>query len=150
MREMDSIDARTPPRPHGGRGRLLLGQAALLLLLAGCGAPDRVPLQVVTQNFRFTPAALELRANQAVRFTLRDPDTVEHDFQVDGLTVMAGAMPADHVHEAGSVPVGFHVHAAAGASTTLTFTPTTRGTYTAYCTVPGHREAGMVATVTVR
>jgi len=105
---------------------------------------------VTAQNFRFMPATIELTANSAVRFALRNPDATEHDFQVDGLEVMAGAMPAGHMHEAGSVPTGFHVHAEAGATTTLTFTPMTKGTFQVYCTIPGHKEAGMVATLTVR
>ena len=29
------------------------------------------------------------------------------------------------------------------------FTPTTPGTYTFYCHIPGHREAGMVGTLIV-
>jgi uncharacterized cupredoxin-like copper-binding protein len=104
---------------------------------------------VGAKDYRFTPAAVELHERQAVRFSLRNTDTVEHDFQVDGLQVMAGAMPAGHQHAAGDVPPGFHVHAGPGDTTTLTFTPLAKGTYSAYCTVPGHREAGMVATLTV-
>ena len=50
---------------------------------------------------------------------------------------------------AGSMDM-LHVHGLPGQSHAISFTPTTPGTYTVYCTVPGHREAGMTATVVVR
>jgi len=42
-----------------------------------------------------------------------------------------------------------HAHTAAGETVTVTFTPTEPGTYEFYCTVPGHREAGMIGTLVV-
>jgi uncharacterized cupredoxin-like copper-binding protein len=38
---------------------------------------------------------------------------------------------------------------AAGKPALALFTPTTTGTYSFYCGVPGHREAGMVGTLIV-
>jgi len=42
-----------------------------------------------------------------------------------------------------------HVAAGTGGNGTLTFTPSKPGTYAFYCTVAGHKEAGMVGTLTV-
>lgn len=42
-----------------------------------------------------------------------------------------------------------HIAAAAGESVDLKFTATEAGSYTFYCTVPGHREAGMEGKLTV-
>lgn len=40
-------------------------------------------------------------------------------------------------------------HADPGETVTATFTIDQAGTYTAYCSVPGHRDAGMVASLEV-
>lgn len=49
-----------------------------------------------------------------------------------------------------SIAVGLHiVHADAGQTTSAAFTMAQPGNYEVYCSVPGHREAGMTATLTV-
>ena len=42
-----------------------------------------------------------------------------------------------------------HVAAAPGATGTVDFTPSEAGTYEFYCTIEGHKEAGMVGTLVV-
>ena len=42
-----------------------------------------------------------------------------------------------------------HVAAGTGGKATLTFTPSKPGTYEYYCSVAGHKEAGMVGILTV-
>ena len=41
-------------------------------------------------------------------------------------------------------------HAMPGMSASVMFTPTQIGEYEFYCTIPGHREAGMVGRLIVR
>ncbi len=43
-----------------------------------------------------------------------------------------------------------HVAAGPAAQGKLTFTPSKPGTYEFFCTVAGHKEAGMVGTLTVK
>jgi uncharacterized cupredoxin-like copper-binding protein len=43
-----------------------------------------------------------------------------------------------------------HVAAGPGAQAKLTFTPSRAGTYEFFCTVVGHKEAGMAGTLTVK
>ena len=129
-----------------------------LLPSAGCAGQPR-NVTVTAQSFRFAPDRIELPAGQPVKLTLRDTDSIEHDFQVDHFPVKMTASEMRHMHEemagmpgmdsAGGMDM-LHVHGLPGQSHAITFTPTTPGTYTAYCTVPGHREAGMMATLVVR
>src|SRR5437763_13494894 len=118
--------------------------AALSLLLgAGCAGQPRT-VTVTAQSFRFTPDTIELPAGQLVKLTLRDSDSIEHDFQVDHFPVKMTASEMRHMHEemagmpgmdgAGSMDM-LHVHGLPGQSHALTFTPTTPGPYTVYCTV---------------
>jgi uncharacterized cupredoxin-like copper-binding protein len=129
-----------------------------LLLSAGCVGQSR-PITVTAQGFRFAPDTIELPAGQPVKLTLRNPDSIEHDFQVDHLPMKLTASEMKHVHDemanmpgmnsAGSMDM-LHVHGLPGQSHAITFTPTKPGTYTVYCTVAGHREAGMTASLVVR
>jgi uncharacterized cupredoxin-like copper-binding protein len=121
------------------------------LLIAGCGSPQPRALAVTARDFRFSPATLELTVGQPVRLTIKNPDTVEHDFQADvfPLHVGAGAHTAGMSHgTANEAPL--HIHTPAGGDSFAVFTPTEKGTYAVYCTVPGHKEAGMTATIVVR
>ncbi len=60
---------------------------------------------------------------------LENQDTNAHSFDIDEFTV--------------------HTPLPAGATSLALFTPSTPGTYTFYCSIPGHREAGMVGTLVV-
>ncbi|HEU5315514.1 MAG TPA: multicopper oxidase domain-containing protein [Chloroflexota bacterium] len=143
----------------GVRTRAALATSALVvaaLLLAGCGGAAPTPVAVTAQAFRYQPSTLEWKAGQPVALTLRNPDAVEHDFIVDGLKFSVAGRAGAHVsHPAtGSAaptpdPDSLHVHATAFTETSLTFTPLTKGTYTVYCSLPGHKEAGMTARLVV-
>ncbi len=84
---------------------------------------------VVAANARFQPAELHARAGETVALRLDNHDPEEHYFDIDELNV--------------------HVAMPSGTSALAVFRPTTPGTYTFYCQVPGHREAGMVGTLIV-
>lgn len=72
--------------------------------------------------------------------------SVEHDFVVEGA---ARYGTAEAGHEADN-PDDLHVaHADEGETVTATFMIDMAGTYTVYCSVPGHRDAGMVASLEV-
>jgi uncharacterized cupredoxin-like copper-binding protein len=91
-----------------------------------------------TDQVRFEPDTLSVPAGQEVTLTLSAGAGLEHDFVVED---------AAGDEEGGG---DLHVtHADAGETTEATFQINEPGAYTAYCSIPGHREAGMVATLTV-
>jgi uncharacterized cupredoxin-like copper-binding protein len=141
------------------RGRPL-GVAILVAgLVAGCSsaadtaAPSTpsTPVDVLvveaTDSLRFEPAVATVLAGSEVRLELRSGRAVEHDF------VIAGAAGHGMVGDGGHGPHrgdhhmdgdGLHVaHATAGMTDVGTFRIDTAGTYEAYCSIPGHRAAGM-------
>ena len=78
--------------------------------------------------------------------------TLEHDFSIiefptSGPSSSEGGMDHD-MGEMAETP-DLHVAAAVGQSATLEFTPSKAGTYEFFCTVAGHKEAGMVGTLVV-
>ncbi len=76
----------------------------------------------------FTPNRLQLVAGEDVTIVLTSID-IEHDFYVSG--------------------VGHVVHAAAGKTAKGGLIIDEPGTYKFWCTVTGHKQGGMVGTITV-
>ncbi len=89
------------------------------------GAPETA---VTASAFKFEPAALTVQPGQPMNIALTSTDML-HDFTIDGQD--------------------FHLSADPDKTTTGALTIAQPGTYIVYCTVPGHREAGMEATLTV-
>lgn len=139
--------------------------AGLVTLLVACGGDDdgtaedstdltsaagTATLRLAMQDIGYETAALTTKRGEAVRIEMENHGQLTHDFTVDGIAVT-------EVHKRGSSEDGEHaahepdLHFAldSGASGDLDFTPTEAGTYEYYCTVPGHREAGMHGTLTV-
>jgi len=86
-------------------------------------------ITLTATEFAFDPEALELTAGTSPTVELVNAGTIEHDFTIDELDVM--------------------IHAAAGQTASGTVGPLEPGTYEYYCSIPGHREAGMVGELTV-
>ncbi len=119
------------------RAVVLLGLAGALL--AACSssqtsssAPAKPGEIVVTAtDLKFDPTTITVTAGQPVTIRLVNKGALEHDLSIEGLGQNAA------------------VKAAAGANATLQFTPDKKGTFDFVCTVPGHKEAGMVGKLVV-
>jgi plastocyanin len=85
-------------------------------------------IEVTASSFAYDPAEIEVAAGEEIAIELTAVD-LEHDFVVD--------------------EVGVHVVAEPGETATGGLRIDEPGTYTAYCSVTGHRAQGMEATVTV-
>jgi uncharacterized cupredoxin-like copper-binding protein len=103
-----------------------------------------VTVEVQAQGVRFKPNRIEIPAGKVVVVRLVNADAVEHDLQVDGLEVevLSGGVPG---HSANTLAV----HTAAHGSAEITVHALETGIYDIYCTVTGHKEAGMVGTLVV-
>lgn len=82
------------------------------------------------QDIVFAPKSLTIPANTAVTITITNKGLLQHDFNIDELGVKSKLLNG-------------------GESTTVTINAAP-GTYQYYCSVPGHKEAGMIGTLIVQ
>lgn len=134
--------------------RVALALAAFLAL-AGCAgkagvetaSADTQQVEVTAAGMAFAPKEIQVGKGKPVRLALVNRDHVLHDFSIAQMPATAKkASGDDHAH--GKEP-DIHIAANAGKTGVLEFTPTRPGDYTFYCTVAGHKEAGMAGTLTV-
>ena len=117
-------------------------------------APKDALYLIEMTNFAFTPNVLEVNADEVLEIAVQNVEPVLHDFTID-------VIDADvHISYLGGT--GQHAHAEAERDADVHFALTEPGSgvvhikvhepgeYVFYCTVPGHREAGMEGTLIVR
>ena len=125
--------------------RILIATAFTGIAVAACGGgaasqppaasqpaapasqPSGTEIAVGGTEFAFDPDTIEVSAGVEATVTLTNKGTVEHDITVDALGVKIYATPGQTV--SGTVTAA-------------------AGTYEFYCSIPGHKQAGMVGTLT--
>jgi nitrite reductase (NO-forming) len=115
-------------------GLLIVGQGGGTRTAAGSGpqaAAANLPTEVslTASEFKFAPSGMQLPAGKKVKITLANAGAVEHDITVDAL--------------------GVKLHTPVGKISSEEFSFDKPGTYDFYCSIPGHKEAGMRGTLTV-
>ncbi len=132
--------------------------AVVAFLAAACaGNPSQVAPKTLTieaVDIGFKPATLEVTAGEPVKLVMQNNGMLEHDFSImvfpmDGMPVESGGSGHD-MGDSGMPQPELHMAAMGASSATLEFTPSTPGTYDFWCTVAGHKEAGMVGTLIVK
>jgi uncharacterized cupredoxin-like copper-binding protein len=91
-------------------------------------APSAEPVTVVSQDIFFEPKELTIPADTDVTFILPNEGVTLHDFSIDELGIAVAIAPGETQEVVINAPAG---------------------TYEYYCSVPGHKAAGMVGTLTV-
>jgi uncharacterized cupredoxin-like copper-binding protein len=129
------------------------------LLIAGCASEDSgeatTQLEITgTDDLAFEPDSFTVPAGEEVTVELSSGEAVDHDLVIEGAAEhgMAGDDGhGEHDDEAHAMDTGdLHVaHADPGETVTSTFVLEEPGTYEVYCSVPGHRESGMISELTV-
>lgn len=129
---------------------------ALAILLVGCAS---IPLQARTEitveasDFAYKPASITVPTGEPVTITLNNVGAVEHDFVVEKINVTnveaSDTGPAAHHQGDHDADYDLHFFARAGDIETLQFTALEAGTYEIFCSVEGHKKAGMIATLVV-
>jgi len=93
-------------------------------------APEAAALVVEASEFKYEPPELTISSAGSTTISLVNKGVVEHDFTIDALD-------------------DFQIAVAIGQTEEGTLTDPAAGTYEYYCTVPGHKAAGMFGTLTI-
>jgi nitrite reductase (NO-forming) len=110
---------------------LVLAFVGVMLDGASGADPDLAgggPVKVSLTEFKITPASITVTAGEPLKFEVTNDGTMAHDFKVDGKTGTKLLQP--------------------GESQTVEIAPIEASTQ-AWCTVPGHKQSGMVMAIEV-
>jgi uncharacterized cupredoxin-like copper-binding protein len=125
-----------------GRPISLIAAVALLVAVFAAGLPfaagvaqtptaeaESFTVTMYLEDIRFDPATLEIPAGQDVVVRVENTGAALHDFVVPELDIAVELAPGESADVVINAPAG---------------------RYTILCSVPGHKEAGMVATLLVK
>ena len=128
----------------------------LAIFLVGCAsnpAQTTTEISVEASDFAYQPASITIPAGEPVTITLNNVGKVEHDFVVEKIIVTdvsaSDTGPAAHHMGGHEADYDLHFFARAGDTETLQFTALEPGTYEIFCTIEGHKAAGMAAELVV-
>ena len=96
---------------------------------AGGGETVAGTVTVKLEDIFFDPKEVTIPANTPIEFDLPNTGASPHDFSIDALKISQAVEPGESAKVTINAPAG---------------------TYEYYCNVPGHKEAGMVGTLTVK
>lgn len=105
---------------------------------------------VTAQDMRYSMRSLEVKPGETIRFVITNKGPSKHEFVIGNRAFHANhikemeAMPDMPMDEANSVDV------APGKTKSLIWRFTRPGVYMFGCDIPGHFQAGMSGTITVR
>jgi uncharacterized cupredoxin-like copper-binding protein len=104
-------------------------------LLAACAAPPEREISVAMVEYGFLPPRIEVATGERVRVQVRNAGVLEHDFNAGQKGVALG--------------LG-HVHLRPNTTGVFDWTaPATPDEVRVICTVAGHEQLGMIATLVV-
>ncbi|MCF6138673.1 cupredoxin domain-containing protein [Pseudalkalibacillus berkeleyi] len=129
---------------------------------------DKNTIEIVATEMKFEPSTITLKKGQEYEFVLKNEGQVFHDFvekELDVEMTFMSDMP-DHPDKTSMLDrlLGtkkayahgdqmdmktLHMNAEPGQTVSIKFIPKETGTFEFYCSVAGHKEAGMKGTITV-
>lgn len=101
-------------------------------------------IRVTANEFAYLPGKITMKSGETYTIELANEGDVEHDINIVENLDKSSKQGAD-AHSEGL----FHLHANAGDKAQAEFKPEKKGQYYFYCTIPGHKEAGMVGNMEV-
>jgi len=88
-------------------------------------------ITVVGREFSFEPASIAVEAGQKLKITFKNEGRTIHNLIIEGLDIGTKTIESDQ-------------------SDVIEFTASAPGTYTFFCSVPGHRSSGMEGSLEIK
>lgn len=106
-------------------------------------------VRLEAKDMSFAPEEFIVKSGVTTELTLENLDEVEHDFQIDQIDVDVVEAEDQQDEHGGDHAADLSVHTDGGDTDSVMFVANEPGSYEFYCAVTGHKEAGMVGTLTV-
>ena len=104
----------------------------------------------MSDKMRFTPASLTVKRGETVRFVVKNSGKVMHEMVIGTMKELKEHAEMMRKHPTMEHDEPYMAHVAPGKTETMTWQFTKAGEFHFGCLVPGHFEAGMVGTISVK
>lgn len=100
---------------------------------------DSQIISIQAQNMSYSQSEIIVENNQSVTLILDNKDKIEHDIEIN-IPILENKIKEREESNEKSV----HLHVKPKSTGQINFTPIQSGSYEFICTIPGHKESGMV------
>ncbi|OZU89110.1 hypothetical protein CIL03_08860 [Virgibacillus indicus] len=104
-------------------------------------------LLIKANEYDFLPSDINIQVGETITMSIENTGTVEHDLEIIDFAPEGVQRKTSHNHGLSANTI--HLHAEPGKKETISFTPVEKGIYKFVCTIPGHKESGMIGTLKV-
>ncbi|MGB3261228.1 plastocyanin/azurin family copper-binding protein [Paenisporosarcina sp.] len=102
---------------------------------------------IETTDLSYSPQEVVVEKNKPITVVLKNSDHLEHDIEIRDVSYN---IMSKTKHQHGVKENVLHLHAEPLQTSEITFSIKEVGTYLFYCTIPGHKENGMVGKLVVK
>ncbi|HMV41522.1 MAG TPA: cupredoxin domain-containing protein [Leptospiraceae bacterium] len=123
-------------------------------LFASCAKEQKesnVDYSIITKEMSFSPNELHLKKGQTYRIRLHNEGSVLHDWNVEDIKAnVHHSSDSGSIHHHGhNKKMPLHLAVLPARSNEIEFKAEEAGVFTFFCSVPGHKESGMVGKILV-
>lgn len=104
----------------------------------------------MNDKMRFTPASLEIKQGETVKFVVKNSGRIMHEFVLGTMSELKEHSALMQKFPGMEHAEPYMAHVAPGKTETVTWRFTKAGNFNFGCLIPGHFEAGMVGNVAVK
>ena len=133
--------------------------AAFLIVLSGCGGAVSVDdgeprtIEITIDGYHFVPDHFSVRQGESIQFLISNPDTIGHELFIGTIAEQAKrrqAEPSVPAEEEVVTSFGYGIYIPPLSEGELDYAFSADTDLLIGCHLPGHWEAGMVATIDVQ